>query len=1589
MRVTAFLCAVIIAVAAFAADPNQKRGFNANETYQIGEIDHVNAFNGNVVITLPLGQAYHVGPEMQYRFVLSYNSKIWDYSIKEGYGAVNCVQQELPCSLRFGVPESTSTAGFGWTLSLGRLALPDNDPKRGWVYVAPDGAQHEFEHILVQTPPTWDPNTIVRARTADFSYLELRRDDPLRPIIRFPNGETHTFDEKGRLLKMEDRFQNWVKVAYTATQWIVTDGFQSETARTHTITLADKSALYPADQENFTGVIQSVDLAAFDPTPDGPNDLDGRAKYEFTYDDRWVGRGGGGDRVGDINNEEGIATLCITAPFLNRVKFPDGTTLDPAYKVFGTVADGRPPDCVPAQGDYSSVLDADSGVIKSLKLPTGGSIEWTHGVYPMNLQSCLNGTGYATTYVGVRTRTFKDRNGTPLMTWQYTPQLHTYQNTVRETCEGKSGEIPRPAEVFTNDIEISSGSAAGDTVLRTRNYFSVYPQNAAGNHSGGTPAGFTGREYGQPFTHNVTAGSVAGGDLRLLSAETFDCTAGCTTNTTPIRRRFVRYEDDANPALPGGGGNQRLVAERTVEVQDSTCTGGCYVDTQRSMWDDFGHYRKSVTSSNVPDSPLMTTFTNYTPDSTGWLLNLYTDKWTMQGSGPTARATKSRSTFDPASGALTSVRTYAMVAADPASISNAPNDLLSVSCRDASTAGVRGFVTSLRTFGGDDGSIPSNPCESGLTNGAYFVNHTYTFTTAALATHRTQYAGTTHYVADEVFDRNTGFARSIKDSAGVETTFSFDVSGRLTLTQPQGRVATAYSYSPAANPPSATMTQQCPTGSGASPCVAGDLTQAVYYFDDLGRLQQELHPFGGGNWASTWMTYDGAGRKKTVSVPTQVASASATPRPSAIDATTWDYDVLGRPVLVKQPDQSTTKYTYVGSRETTRFTGNAFRSKEISNGFGQLVEVRQRTAPSASDVVTRYQYDAGGRLSLVRMIAPDQKAQTRVFDYDGRGFLRWENQPEAGMSSYTYDSRGHVTAKIQSEAQSPFDLKYAYDRAERLLTVLGRNPKFGTAGEPEFRVMKSFTYGTANSSTPYDDLKLGKLVTASRYNYPSDRFSEDQDTYKITDTYSYRDASGRKTNRATTISRILSGNYEQVMKSVDLAVTYNALDLPQSIQYPTCVNCGLPYDDPDRSSMLYGYSNGRLVTIDGFVSGISYWPNGMRNLLDHSNGRRDQQFVDDMPRPASIAFKPIAGEAPLERCIRPSFISQPANATVPTGGGDVTLSVAPSGTGPFRYEWYRVSDFEKVGTTQSISVHVTATETFYVIVRNTCGFEESQRAKVTVGSCDVPAIQKIDRILQPDGRFLLQPDVMARQPRQYSWTRVSDGVSMGLAETIIVPAAFGNIVTYRLTVTDSCGSTSLDVAITPPPVITTVGLVATATGTTQIKIDWPASFNVSSYVLERRSGDRWIEIARDITTPPYFDNTVTANQSYAYRAYAVRSSARSAYSNSDVATTRTFTPAHAAASLSAGPFNEMLAAVNSVRAAVGWGAVSWNNILAATDPIPQPQAPALERHVSAARWRMNEALSALGVPLSEYMDPVLNGKKIKALHVNEVQLRAQ
>src|SRR5215813_13473570 len=198
------------------ADTNQ--GFAPNATFATTGLDHVNLFNGNLVISLPIGPNYPIGPGFSHQLRLTYNSQIWG-----GQGA--CTENPFPNDVRiyFGTyVRGLPIVGAGWNLEMGHV---DQDPDT-WTYHGPDGSISPI--AVTSNVGTSTDATFLRARFSGspppFSSVEVYFPDGTTGVFgqpissdQFAHGSTgndfrHT--SGFYLTALKDRFLNSITVSY-------------------------------------------------------------------------------------------------------------------------------------------------------------------------------------------------------------------------------------------------------------------------------------------------------------------------------------------------------------------------------------------------------------------------------------------------------------------------------------------------------------------------------------------------------------------------------------------------------------------------------------------------------------------------------------------------------------------------------------------------------------------------------------------------------------------------------------------------------------------------------------------------------------------------------------------------------------------------------------------------------------------------------------------------------------------------------------------------------------------------------------------------------------------------------------------------------------------------------------------------------------------------------------------------------------------------------------------------------------------------------------------------------------------------------
>ncbi|HEX9984726.1 MAG TPA: hypothetical protein VGF69_15805 [Thermoanaerobaculia bacterium] len=1544
-----------------APNPVDAVGFSGEKAMAAGDYDTINEYNGNVVLTIPLGPRYHVRSAMSYGLAIVYNSKVWEF------------QKPQNASRYTAVPTRESNAGLGWLLSLGALKVPCPATSGAQCsfpplatnaiaeYRSPDGAKHDFYTVLHPNETVPETTNGVIGYTRDGTYLRLKFLNDVYSV-EFPDGTTHRFDyipntNRTKLSSMEDATGNAVAISYAvANEWRLTD----DHGRQQVVRFENVSG---QSQDNYQTRPKEVELTAFNGK---------KLLYKFIYQD-----------------------LSYVKPCHDMIDPNQGSITVPSLTSIEVVDVAAP--AVPLQtftfGYYTNDTNCHSGALSQMVVPTGGSVAYEYQKYTFPGDEC---SGTDVTSVGIRSRTVSDGVNPP-GTWEYRSAI-----TERPSTDGTFDYLcgsshfvnqSQPPEEIRNTVY----SPTGEKVV---SYFTAWPH---ANAVGGSPTLTTSADDGMPYSRRFTSGD------RFLSKEYYDCTGDPfdASNCQLRRSVYVKYERDAiDTAGRRRPGNKRLIGSKTVHSEPA----GTWTDVTMSDFDGLGHYRQSTQTSNVKGIiESRTSFTNYNDGSgtyapssgtysgtfqqrsTGlpWIVGTFSSQWTS-ANGST---TKTTFDFDGNSGLLQWARRFAATASTASGIAAQTNDVVTALCYDAN-----GDVAAERTLGGDRAAAPgtSNLCTGPVdfSNGEIEVVHTYAATSGARVS--SQYSGAggvKHH--DATVDQPTDLPVTARDTAGVATSYEYDALGRITWIRPTGRAHTQVEYYRPGTY-SGTTRAVVRARRWQSNGLGSALTEERYEYDGLGRLYRAWTKLPNSQWSVRQTRYDVEGRLVDAS------EADTTPTHYT---QFLEYDSFGRPLRVRAADGSETTYTYQGVSSMTRTVRIALpwgetdvTTTEKYDMAGRLWQVIEPSGPTSATsaagaaVTTTYGYDTGGRLTTVS-IAGVEGTQPRSFTYDGRGFLLSETHPENGTITYTqFSASGH--ARFKDGAGSAFDQRFTYDSAGRLTEIATWNP-YGSNSEqntqPEYRPVKTFQYATENAGS---NLTKGKLESAARYTYVPG-----VGAFLANETYEYQDAAGRRTHKTTDLAKDNFGTYS-TFRTIGQSYAWNELDAPAMITYPICLDCGVP-PAGSMTSVQMDYSEGALTNIPGYVSSILYHVNGVPATITHNNGIVEQRTIDpnNMPRPRSIQF------GSFSTCTPPSILTQPVDQSIHSGSA-AALSVAVSGTAPFQYQWqirsanYSWSDI--AGAVQSTyNPAPTQTSVYRVVVTNSCRTLDSAEATVTVTAPVAPSIttQPQDVTLSSGATTQFTVAASGSGTLQYQWYRGSAGDTSQPVGTNAVSYTASSVTAttrYWARVTNSGGSVDSRTAVATIPLTSPTGLTATRTSPSRITVSWSAAAGAHAYRVERRevSTGAFVAAGTAVIAPAttYFDDDVIAGRTYLYRVRAVDANEGSAspYSNQDLATMIAFTPVTAGMTVDDAHFQQLFDGLNAIRASIGWAAVSWSTILPAGVPAPAAGVRIDSRHLTALRAYIDLACDAAGIPGASYADPSPGSTTpIRAVHVTSLQGRMQ
>jgi RHS repeat-associated protein len=1068
--------------------------------------------------------------------------------------------------MEFSQPSHCSNAGLGWRVSLGALGLPGMASSP--VCVPTDdnsGSPYVYEapdgsqHLFYATLHPNEPVNTNVFYSRDSAYLRLKLYSGYSEVY-FPDGMIHRFGANGHIIQMRDRFLNFVNIAYPAPGGC-TGALTNET-----------SCWQISDMQGRTQWIYfRTDLPVYNGVAPYGGVIDrvvltafggAQAVYQFNYQVTTLHRG-----CPSLDSSFGP----IAVPLLLSVSQPDGSSFAPGAA--GYVESGGP-SCW-----------FTSGSLTSLTLPTLGSIGWSYSTY--NFPSTSSGKPRRRSNPGVVTRATFDALHNLVGQWSYATALDSSQVQLVNTVTDPLGN-------------------------RRVRYFSVATANVTG-------PGANLYDYGRQYTPSTPFGNL------FLSEQVIDA-GGSARRTEYVR--YGRDVVDGGQTPPDVFNNNPREAQRETVYDDGTQGGYTATD-----FDGVGHYRTRTTDGTFGGNDVRVERTDFNPKrmsynvdqasntaSGGYLPVQPAEPWVLGNSDyqyaqENGVSELRSSCYDGATGFLLRRRLYVQSTTDPAATS--ANDVVQVFNPDGA-----GNLASEQYFGGDNSPVAptsSNLCAQALpASPEYQINHFYFSGVEYLA----QYTGTGFYSLNRGIDSSTGLAGYSRDTAGIQTNFSYDAMGRLTYVRPRDGAWTQYLYHPAASPSSlASLTVD--RQQNGSPGIS--LAQTKHFYDALGRLIEQDVRMPSGSFSARTTSYNALGWKTAVSEQGS---------PNSHVTQYLNYDASGRPGLIRPPDSTgahDVTMVYVGMRQvkTTVGVGRTWTGASVAESpattirnydrFGRLGSVTEFSGSGDGPVNTAYQYDPGNRLSLVTTSVAGT-TQTRAFTYDRRGFLSWETHPETAPNSFgaghhkdysSYDSRGHFHRTVEGAN----DLSYTYDSAERPTlvynTFYGGNCNPNPVTTPT--CVKQFSYDNVSAGA------LGRLYQASRFNHIL--LGTTPFTSEWTYTYTYGGLDGRVSQR--TLQHAWNGSTSANQESFTQGWTYTQLGKIDTETYPDCAPAFGKCAGTTTRAVQDLYTNGYLTGVNGYTTGagITYYGNGMVASVTHANGVTATYGLDPngMPRPASIA----------------------------------------------------------------------------------------------------------------------------------------------------------------------------------------------------------------------------------------------------------------------------------------------------------------------------------------------------------------------------------
>ncbi len=331
----------------------------------------------------------------------------------------------------------------------------------------------------------------------------------------------------------------------------------------------------------------------------------------------------------------------------------------------------------------------------------------------------------------------------------------------------------------------------------------------------------------------------------------------------------------------------------------------------------------------------------------------------------------------------------------------------------------------------------------------------------------------TAHTTTTALDPAWGSQTQVVDPNGKVTTGTYDAIGRLTDVWRPGRVQgtdtphVEYEYSVSATGTNTVTTSRL--------IHDGTYLDTITLYDGLLRERQTQSPTADRDTPGRIVAgtvYDSRGLVSYANAPWYTSGSPATTVIEPVAAvplrTSYAYDGAGRQTAaiteIGEDEQWRTSIAYGGDRATTTPPDGGVPTTEISDVFGQLIELRtyEGATPTGSYDAVTYDYDPAGQ----RTAMTDADGNTWTWDYDLRGRLTSQTDPDTGTSTHTYDAADQRLTTTDARGET---LHTTYDH-------LGRRTE----------LRENNATGTLRSTWDWDTLDAGQLTSSTRHHDGAD-----------------------------------------------------------------------------------------------------------------------------------------------------------------------------------------------------------------------------------------------------------------------------------------------------------------------------------------------------------------------------------------------------------------------------------------------------------------------------------------------------------------------